>query len=66
MLFLAYNILYSIGRFNLEFLRGDSPRYALDWTAGQWTSFVVIVISVCMMAVLYAYTRRGIQQAPAV
>lgn len=65
MLFLTYNILYSVGRFNLEFLRGDSPRYALDWTAGQWTSFVVIVISVFMMVVLYAYNRRGMLEAPA-
>lgn len=36
--FIFYNILYSVGRFMLEFLRGDSPRYALNWTAGQWTS----------------------------
>lgn len=37
-LFAGYVILYSAGRFMLEYLRGDSPRYALEWTAGQWTS----------------------------
>lgn len=38
VLFAVYAILYSAGRFMLEYLRGDSPRYALGWTAGQWTS----------------------------
>ncbi|WP_152395925.1 prolipoprotein diacylglyceryl transferase [Paenibacillus guangzhouensis] len=62
MLFLAYNIMYSFGRFNLEWLRGDSPRYALHWTAGQWTSFSVIAISMCVMGVLYIRERRGISR----
>lgn len=44
-IFLSYNILYSLGRFFLEFLRGDTPQYALDFTAAQWTSVAVIVIS---------------------
>lgn len=47
--FLAYNILYNIGRFMLEFLRGDTPRYMLDWTAAQWTSAGIIVFSIGMM-----------------
>lgn len=56
-LFLAYNILYSLGRFMLEFLRGDSPRYALDWTAGQWTS--VAVIGVCLLVgTVFFYRER--------
>lgn len=49
--FLAYNILYAFGRFMLEYLRGDTPRYALDWTAAQWTSISVITISVILLAV---------------
>ncbi|NEW08603.1 prolipoprotein diacylglyceryl transferase [Paenibacillus sp. SYP-B3998] len=49
-LFLTYNILYAIGRFLLEYLRGDSPRYAMDWTAGQWTSVVVILVSMALMS----------------
>jgi phosphatidylglycerol:prolipoprotein diacylglycerol transferase len=48
-IFLAYNILYSSGRFMLEFLRGDSPGYLFDWTAGQWTSITVIAISLAAM-----------------
>lgn len=65
-MFLSYNILYSIGRFALEFLRGDSPRYALDWTAGQWTSFAVIVISIALMIYLFLQQRQreGILHEP--
>lgn len=51
-IFLSYNILYSIGRFLLEFLRGDSPRYVFEWTAGQWTSITVIAISLLLMLAL--------------
>jgi phosphatidylglycerol---prolipoprotein diacylglyceryl transferase len=51
-LFLAYNVLYSLGRFMLEFLRGDSPRYAFHWTAGQWTSMGVIAASICALLIL--------------
>jgi phosphatidylglycerol:prolipoprotein diacylglycerol transferase len=51
-IFLSYNILYSFGRFMLEFLRGDTPRYLFDWTAAQWTSMSVIIISLILMAVL--------------
>ncbi len=48
-LFLGYSIMYSIIRFNLEFLRGDSPRYAMEWTAGQWTSITIFLISLIFM-----------------
>jgi phosphatidylglycerol:prolipoprotein diacylglycerol transferase len=58
-IFLAYNILYSSGRFMLEFLRGDSPRYLFDWTAGQWTSITVIAIS------LAAWVFIKMRQKPA-
>jgi prolipoprotein diacylglyceryltransferase len=57
VLFLTYNILYSVGRFSLEFLRGDSPRYALNWTAGQWTSVTVILIALAFMAYLTKRTN---------
>jgi phosphatidylglycerol:prolipoprotein diacylglycerol transferase len=50
-LFLVYNILYSFARFMLEFLRGDSPRYAFNWTAGQWTSIPVIVVCLLLFLV---------------
>lgn len=48
IIFLAYNIFYAAGRFALEFLRGDTPRYAFGWTAAQWTSFSVILISIAL------------------
>lgn len=57
-MFLSYSVLYAIGRFMLEFLRGDSPRYALQWTAGQWTSVSVIMVSIGLMIFLY-YGDRG-------
>jgi phosphatidylglycerol---prolipoprotein diacylglyceryl transferase len=50
-LFLTYNVLYNAGRFCLEMLRGDSPRYLFHWTAAQWTSVCAILLSV----VLYLY-----------
>ncbi|WP_058300690.1 prolipoprotein diacylglyceryl transferase [Gorillibacterium timonense] len=56
-LFLTYNILYSVARFLLELLRGDSPRYALSWTAGQWTSMTVIAISLLLGLVLVIRSR---------
>ena len=52
--FLAYNILYSSGRFLLEQLRGDTPRYALNWTAAQWTSMAVIIVSILLMVYFFA------------
>ncbi|KEO83816.1 prolipoprotein diacylglyceryl transferase [Tumebacillus flagellatus] len=48
-LFLFYNILYSFGRLMLEFLRGDTDRFA-GLTAAQWTSLIVIVLALgCMV-----------------
>jgi len=57
-LFLSYNILYSAGRFSLELLRGDSPRYLFGWTAAQWTSFGVIAVSLILLGVLALRNRR--------
>ncbi|MDF2658132.1 MAG: lgt [Paenibacillus sp.] len=61
VLFLTYNIMYSFGRFNLEWLRGDSPRYTFDWTAGQWTSFSVIAVSLFMIVFLVQRDRKKMQ-----
>jgi phosphatidylglycerol---prolipoprotein diacylglyceryl transferase len=45
-LFLINTILYSFGRFLLEMLRGDTPRYLFHWTTAQWTAVSMIMISV--------------------
>jgi phosphatidylglycerol:prolipoprotein diacylglycerol transferase len=57
-IFLSYNILYSFGRFMLEFLRGDTPRYLFDWTAAQWTSVTVMMISLVVLGILYKKSER--------
>lgn len=54
-LFLACNILYNVGRFLLELLRGDSPRYLFHWTAAQWTSVSGIALAVA--AGIYLHFR---------
>jgi phosphatidylglycerol---prolipoprotein diacylglyceryl transferase len=62
-LFLTYYILYSLGRFLLEFLRGDSPRYLWDFTAAQWTS--VAIITVCMIFIVLrisCFKKEGTEQ----
>ncbi|MDC3425765.1 prolipoprotein diacylglyceryl transferase [Aquibacillus sp. 3ASR75-11] len=51
-IFLIYFILYSFQRFMLEFLRGDSPRYFLNLTAGQWTTFWTIIAAILLGAYL--------------
>lgn len=56
--FLTYNILYSLGRFMLEFLRGDSPRYVFNWTAGQWTSMGVIVVCLSVLIMFLISNRQ--------
>lgn len=56
--FLLYNILYSAGRFGLEMLRGDSPRFLFHWTAAQWTSVVVILPAIGFM-IWFAVRSRG-------
>lgn len=58
IVFLSYIILYSLGRFGLEFLRGDGERYLFNWTAAQWTSVSMILIAVVAGAVLTWKSRR--------
>ena len=54
--FLVYIVLYSLGRFALEFLRGDGPHYLFNWTSGQWTSFSMALIAI--IAGLFIYLRN--------
>jgi phosphatidylglycerol---prolipoprotein diacylglyceryl transferase len=55
-LFLAYNVLYNVGRFVLEMLRGDSPRFLFHWTAAQWTAVSLIVLS--GIAAIYLHYKQ--------
>lgn len=50
-LFLTYIVLYSVGRFPLEFLRGDSPR-VLGLTTDQWSSVPMIAAAVVVGVIL--------------
>ncbi|MGG0937130.1 prolipoprotein diacylglyceryl transferase [Brevibacillus centrosporus] len=59
MIFATYQILYALGRFILEFLRGDTPRYLFNWTAAQWTSFIVVLVMLTIMAFLTYKERLG-------
>ncbi len=45
VIFLLYAIFYNLGRFFLENLRGDSPRYMFQWTAAQWTSMAAVILA---------------------
>ncbi|MDF2922730.1 MAG: lgt [Paenibacillaceae bacterium] len=62
--FLMYSILYALGRFMLEYLRGDSPRYALQWTAGQWTSAGLILGSLVLAGYFCIRHRQGLRMKP--
>ncbi|WP_088187882.1 prolipoprotein diacylglyceryl transferase [Desulfosporosinus sp. FKA] len=55
--FLAYIILYSIGRFSLEFLRGDSPR-VLALTTAQWSSVAMIAVAIIAGLILRLRSPR--------
>ncbi|MDA8226539.1 MAG: prolipoprotein diacylglyceryl transferase, partial [Desulfitobacterium hafniense] len=48
-IFLFYVAAYNLGRFFLENLRGDSPRFMFDWTAAQWSSMVTVLIAIILM-----------------
>lgn len=58
ILFLTYIILYSLGRFGLEFLRGDGARYLFNWTSAQWSSVGMIIIALVSAAALTLSTSN--------
>ncbi|MDI6880273.1 MAG: prolipoprotein diacylglyceryl transferase [Desulfitobacteriaceae bacterium] len=62
IVFLTYITLYSIGRFSLEFLRGDGERYLFNWTAAQWSSASMLVLALICGIVLSWKSRH--QQLP--
>ncbi|MCY9659625.1 prolipoprotein diacylglyceryl transferase [Paenibacillus chondroitinus] len=52
-LFLITNAIYNAGRFMLEMLRGDTPKYLFQWTTAQWTAVGVIIL--CILAGIYLH-----------
>lgn len=62
-IFLAYNILYSIGRFFLGFLRGDSEAYLFGLKGGQLTSVVIIIVALILMAVFFKKSNHRVKEA---
>lgn len=58
IVFLSYIFLYAVGRFGLEYLRGDSPHFLFNWTAGQWTSFWLIIFALVVGTVLFLADQR--------
>lgn len=59
-LFLTYIILYSLGRFALEFLRGDATSYFLNLSSGQWGSIGAIVVALICLGVLRIRSAKPI------
>lgn len=59
VVFLTYIVLYSSGRFALEFLRGDGPRYLFQWTAAQWSSVGMIAFALIAYIVLKMRLPKG-------
>ncbi|WP_434510468.1 prolipoprotein diacylglyceryl transferase [Desulfitobacterium sp. AusDCA] len=51
-LFLTYIILYSLGRFALEFLRGDVTSHFLSLSSGQWGTIGGIVLALVCLGTL--------------
>jgi phosphatidylglycerol---prolipoprotein diacylglyceryl transferase len=55
---LAYTIIYAVGRFLLEFLRGDADRGFLFGGALSTSQFIAVVLLVVVLALLPGRTRR--------
>lgn len=52
-----YMVTYSIMRFFLEILRGDSPRFALNWDAAQYTSVATFIIGIALTIWVFVKNR---------
>ncbi|SHE58645.1 prolipoprotein diacylglyceryl transferase [Desulforamulus putei] len=60
---LSYFILYSIGRFTLEFWRGDSLRTFMDLKAAQVSSVVTVCVALAFMVYLNNRERRSAKKS---
>lgn len=55
---LSYFILYSLGRFTLEFWRGDSLRTVMNLKVAQVSSGVTIIVALAFMYYLYNHNNQ--------
>jgi len=57
ILFVTYIVLYSLGRFSLEFLRGDSP-HVLGLTSAQWSNIGMFAVAVTLGIILSVKSKK--------
>ena len=62
IVFLTYVSLYSLNRFVLEFFRGDGSKYLFDLSSGQWTSIIVIILSLVVGYVILSSSKRSLPE----
>ena len=53
-----YLLTYSVERFFLEMLRGDSPRFALGWDAAQYTAIVTFLLGIILGIWVYVKNKN--------
>ena len=56
--FVYYLVTYNAVRFLLEMLRGDSPRFALNWDAAQWTAMPLVLLGIGLGVWLYFHDKK--------
>ncbi|CCO08824.1 prolipoprotein diacylglyceryl transferase [Desulforamulus hydrothermalis] len=59
---LSYFLFYSVGRFVLEFWRGDSLRTFMNFKAAQVSSAATVIIALALMFYLSNRQRRTVQK----
>ena len=59
----TYFILYPIGRFFLEFLRGDNSKLFLNLTLAQWISFVILLFALPLLVFFISHGRKVSRRA---
>jgi len=66
--FVYYVVTYNLMRFFMEMLRGDSPRFALNWDAAQYTALASVLIGILLGVWVFVKNRdrrvdyTGLQQ----
>ncbi|HET7629608.1 MAG TPA: prolipoprotein diacylglyceryl transferase [Bacillales bacterium] len=62
-MFLSYNVMYSVGRFFLAYLRGDSSPVLFGLKASQLTSIAVVIASIVVFLFLLAKPKYRTDEA---